>query len=73
NYVDVSLFNGKDVDYFKSIIGNDGSDMTNGNYASNGIMTGATKSNYLCLAAGAFATANYDYYKADLSGGENNE
>ncbi|MDE7264682.1 MAG: hypothetical protein K2N52_00205, partial [Clostridia bacterium] len=61
------------VNYFKGIIGNDGSILTKDNYADNGIATGATKSNYLCLAAGAFATANYDYYKADLSGGENNE
>ncbi|MDE7265634.1 MAG: hypothetical protein K2N52_05110, partial [Clostridia bacterium] len=59
--INTSLFIGKDVDYFKGIIGEDGSILTKDNYEDNEIATGATKSNYLCLAAGAFATANYDY------------
>ena len=42
------------------IIGENGENGTNSNYGANGIATGATKSNYLCLSAALFATANYD-------------
>ncbi len=65
---DGSLFVGKDLDYFKSIIGADG------NVKDNAVIaTGATKSNYLCFAAGAFAIANYDYYLNNAEGGAENE
>ena len=50
---------GKNADWFKSVIGADGTDNSNANYGGNGIQTGATRSNYLCLYAGLFATANY--------------
>lgn len=52
-------FVGKDAAFFASIIGENGEDSSNGNYAANGIDTGATRSNYLCLSAALFATSNY--------------
>lgn len=55
--INVSLYIGKDKSYFESIVTAEGD---NSNFAENGIATGATKSNYLCLYAGLFATANYD-------------
>lgn len=64
--INVSLYIGKGVDYFKNIIGEDGETADNSNYADNDIQTGATKSNHLCLCAGAFATANYDYCLKNL-------
>ena len=51
---------GKDAAFFAGIIGENGENGTNSNYGANGIATGATKSNYLCLSAALFATANYD-------------
>lgn len=51
---------GKTAADFMSIIGEDGSDKTNENYPQFDIQTGATRSNYLCLYAGLFATANYE-------------
>lgn len=53
-------FVGKDAAFFAGIIGENGENGTNSNYGANGIATGATKSNYLCLSAALFATANYD-------------
>lgn len=55
-----SGFVGKDAAFFAGIIGENGENATNSNYGSNGITTGATRSNYLCLSAALFATANYD-------------
>ena len=55
-----SNYVGKDEAFFAGIIGEDGKITDNSNYESNGVTTGATKSNYLCLSAGLFATANYD-------------
>ena len=48
---------GKDLEYFASIINGDKSQIT----------TGATRSNTLCIYAGAFALANYDLV---INGGE---
>lgn len=62
---------GKNAAYFKGIIGEDGSNSENNNYADAGIPAGATRSNYLCLYAGLFATANYERALAD--GGISNE
>ncbi len=64
-------FVGKDAAFFASIIGENGEIIKNDNYAANGINTGATRSNYLCLSAALFATANYDTAVAE--GGANNE
>ncbi len=58
--INVSLYIGKDINYFKSVIGENGEVTGNTNFEANGILTGATRSNYLCLYAGAFAVANYD-------------
>ena len=52
-------FVGKNAAFFASIIGESGDISTNDNYEANGIQTGATKSNYLCLSAALFATSNY--------------
>ncbi len=52
-------YTGKNAAWFKSVIGDDGKTNTNANYEANGIQTCATRSNYLCLYAGLFATANY--------------
>lgn len=56
--INVTLYIGWDAAKFLSVIG-DGD--TNANYADNGITAGATRSNYLCLYAGLFATANYEW------------
>lgn len=73
NYSDkvYSNYTGKDAAYFKSIIGEDGNNVTNENYENADIQTGATRSNYLCLYAGLFATANYETALTD--GGVSNE
>lgn len=68
--INVSLFTGKDLAYFESIIENGD---TNEKYEANGLSTGATRSNYLCLYAGAFATSNYDYCLENPSEVTNNE
>lgn len=62
---------GKDEEYFKGIIGENGEINTNDNYGGADIETGATRSNYLCLYAGLFATANYEAALSD--GGAKNE
>lgn len=63
-------FVGKDIDFFVGVIGTSGSLVTdNSNYTANGISTGATRSNFLCLNAGAFAVANYDRAIADFGQG----
>lgn len=61
NYKDkvFTQYTGKDAAWFKAVIGDDGLTDTPDNYADNGIQTGATLSNYQCLYAGLFATANY--------------
>ena len=61
-------FVGKDAAFFASIIGEKGDIGTKDNYEANGIETGATKSNYLCLSAALFATSNYD--RAIVEGAE---
>ncbi len=53
-------FVGKDAAFFAGVIGENGEIRDNSNFGSNGISTGATFSNYLCLSAALFATANYD-------------
>lgn len=53
---------------------NDGAYNYDNEDQNNAINTGATKSNFLCLYAGAFATANYDKAKEDFAeGGTDNE
>lgn len=52
-------YTGKDAAYFKSVIGENGDVSGNDSYEANGIQSGATRSNFLCLYAGLFATANY--------------
>ena len=56
-------FVGKSQSFFASVIGEDGQISDNTNYEDNGISTGATYSNYICLSAALFATANYDRAK----------
>lgn len=68
----VAKFIGKDAAYFAAII-TDEMKGTNANFAENELQTGATKSTYLCLLAGAFATSNYDYCLTHVNGGESNE
>lgn len=53
-------YTGKDASYFKKVIGENGEIKDNSNFESNEIQSGATLSNYLCLYAGLFATANYE-------------
>ena len=53
-------YEGKDAAYFKSVIGENGDISSNENYEAGEIQTGATRSNYLCLYSGLFATANYE-------------
>lgn len=58
------LFIGKDIADIKSLL-NDGITYPSGN--NEDLKTGATKSNYLCICAAAFATANYEKcYSADI-------
>ena len=59
---------GKDLAYFTGICGDDMAYI--GDYSGNAdISTGATRSNYLCMYAAAFAIANYDSYLAQANGG----
>lgn len=65
-----SSYVGKGIAFFESVIGTSDSPITgNANYADNGISTGATRSNFLCLNAGAFAVANYDRAITDFGQG----
>ena len=54
--VDGTLFVGKDIADIKALL-NDGITFPSG--SNEDLKTGATKSNYLCVCAAAFATANY--------------
>ena len=67
NYTDkiYGSFVGKDATFFAGVIGENGEIKEEDNYVANGITTGATRSNYLCLCAALFATANYDTAVAD--------
>ncbi|MGN0817716.1 MAG: hypothetical protein ACI4L9_01990, partial [Candidatus Coproplasma sp.] len=58
-------FVGKDISFFTGVIGEDGNTGTNANFASNGIQTGATKSNYQILYAAVFALGRYDNFIAN--------
>lgn len=59
---------GKDLAYFTGLFGEDMA--YPGDKQDSVISTGATRSSFLCMYAGAFAVANYSDY---LSGGEVNE
>ena len=54
--LDGTLFVGKDIAGIKALL-NDGITYPSG--SNSDVSTGATKSNYLCVCAAAFATANY--------------
>ena len=56
----VAKFIGKNADYFATILGEDETKADNGKYDENELISDATKSTTLCLAAAAFATSNYD-------------
>ena len=56
---DGTMFVGKGVDFFTAL--GDETLSYDSVKGDSSIKTGATKSNYLCVMAGAFATANYDY------------
>ncbi len=60
---------GKDISYFTGIFG-DKMEYP-GDDKNTVISTGATRSSFLCMYAGAFATANYSDYLSQLSGGDN--
>jgi hypothetical protein len=65
---------GLGLDDIKTLIApmlSDGAYNSTSENGSNEINTGATKSNFLCLYAGLFATANYDKAISDLSQGGN--
>ncbi|MCI8734946.1 MAG: hypothetical protein HFE40_05275, partial [Clostridia bacterium] len=60
---------GKDISYFTGLFG-DKMEYP-GDDKGTVISTGATRSSFLCMYAGAFATANYSDYLSQLSGGDN--
>ena len=62
---------GKDLSYFTGIFGEDMA--YPGDKAGTVISTGATRSSFLCMYAGAFAVANYSDYLSQADGGAENE
>ncbi len=73
--LDGTLFNGKDLSFFKGIYGDDMAYTPVTGVDGNTLVTGATnsaypsKSTYLCACAAAFALANYDKCVTSPKGG----
>lgn len=62
---------GKDLAYFTGLFGEKME--YPGDNAATAVSTGATRSSFLCMYAGAFATANYSDYLSQSDGGASNE